>query len=124
MGKTVTEKIIERHLVKGKPEPGSEIALKIDHALAQDATGTMVFLEFMALGVERVRTEVAVAYVDHNLLQTDFKNADDHRFLGINSKDWASGSRFSKAPLPITRGRCVRPRSRISLRCRRRSGRA
>jgi len=81
MGKTVTQKIIENHLVSGKMEPGSEIALKIDHALLQDATGTMVFLEFMAMGVPRVRTEMAVAYVDHNLLQTDFRNADDHRFL-------------------------------------------
>lgn len=87
MGKTVTQKIIENHLVSGKMEPGSEIALKIDHALLQDATGTMVFLEFMAMGVPRVRTELAVAYVDHNLLQTDFRNADDHRFLaGVAAK--------------------------------------
>jgi len=81
MGKTVAEKIIEAHLIEGKPEPGSEIAIKIDHTLAQDATGTMVFLEFMAMGVERVKTELSACYVDHNLLQTDFKNADDHRFL-------------------------------------------
>ncbi len=81
MGKTVAEKIIEAHLVEGKPEPGSEIAIKIDHTLAQDATGTMVFLEFMAMGVDRVRTDLSACYVDHNLLQTDFKNADDHRFL-------------------------------------------
>lgn len=81
MGMTVAEKIIESHLTKGKLEPGSEIAIKIDHALTQDATGTMVYLEFMAMGVPRVKTEVAVSYVDHNLLQTDFKNADDHRFL-------------------------------------------
>lgn len=81
MGKTVAEKIIEAHLVKGKLEAGTEIALKIDHALIQDATGTMLFLEFMAMGIPRAKTEVAVVYVDHNLLQTDFKNADDHRFL-------------------------------------------
>lgn len=81
MGKTVTEKIMESHLVKGNLEPGTEIALKIDHGLIQDATGTMVLLEFMAMGVPRAKTEVAVTYVDHNLLQTDFKNADDHRFL-------------------------------------------
>ena len=81
MGKTVTEKIVEAHLVKGKLAPGTEIALRIDHGLIQDATGTMVLLEFMAMGVPRVKTEVAVTYVDHNLLQTDFKNADDHRFL-------------------------------------------
>ncbi len=81
MGKTVAEKIIEAHLVKGKLEPGSEIAIKVDHTLTQDATGTMAFLEFMAMGVPRVKTEVSVSYVDHNLLQSDFKNADDHRFL-------------------------------------------
>jgi aconitate hydratase len=81
MGKTVAEKIIEAHLVKGKLEPGSEIAIKIDHTLTQDATGTMAYLEFMAMGVPRVKTEVSVSYVDHNLLQSDFKNADDHRFL-------------------------------------------
>ena len=81
MGKTVAEKIIEAHLVKGKLEPGSEIAIKIDHTLTQDATGTMAFLEFMAMGVPRVKTEVSVSYVDHNLVQSDFKNADDHRFL-------------------------------------------
>ncbi|MDD3471325.1 MAG: aconitate hydratase [Syntrophaceae bacterium] len=81
MGKTVAEKLIESHLVKGETKPGSEIAIKIDHTLTQDATGTMVFLEFMAMGLSRVKTEVSVSYVDHNLLQTDFKNADDHRFL-------------------------------------------
>ncbi len=81
MGKTVAEKIIEAHLVEGKLEPGSEIALTIDHTLQQDATGTMVFLEFMAMGIPRVKTELSVAYVDHNLLQADFRNADDHRFL-------------------------------------------
>ena len=81
MGKTVAEKIIEGRLVKGRMEPGSEIAIKIDHTLTQDATGTMVFLEFMAMKIPRVKTELSVSYVDHNLLQTDFKNADDHRFL-------------------------------------------
>ncbi|MGO9569069.1 MAG: aconitate hydratase [Desulfomonilaceae bacterium] len=81
MGKTVAEKIIEAHLIKGKLEPGSEIAIKIDHTLTQDATGTMAFLEFIAMGVSRVKTEISVSYVDHNLVQSDFKNADDHRFL-------------------------------------------
>ncbi len=81
MGWNVAEKIIEAHLVKGKMEPGSEIAIKIDHTLTQDATGTMVFLEFMAMKIPKIKTEVSVSYVDHNLLQTDFKNADDHRFL-------------------------------------------
>ncbi|MBM3301374.1 MAG: aconitate hydratase, partial [Deltaproteobacteria bacterium] len=81
MGKAVAEKIIEEHLVQGKMEPGAEIAIKIDHTLLQDATGTMAFLEFIAMGVPRVKTELSAVYIDHNLLQTDFKNADDHRFL-------------------------------------------
>jgi len=78
---TVTEQIMAAHLVSGKLVPGAEIALKIDHTLTQDATGTLTYLEFEAMGVERVRVEMAVSYVDHNLLQTDFRNADDHRFL-------------------------------------------
>ena len=78
---TITEQIINAHLVSGRMVPGEEIALKIDQTLTQDATGTMAYLEFEAMGVPRVRTEVSVSYVDHNLLQTDFKNADDHRFL-------------------------------------------
>lgn len=81
MGKNVTQKLIESHLVQGKMVPGEEIALKIDQTLTQDATGTMVMLELEALGIDRVKTEVSVQYVDHNLLQTDFKNADDHLFL-------------------------------------------
>jgi len=94
MGKTLAEKIIDAHLMEGKLEPGSEIAIKIDHTLTQDATGTMVFLEFMAMGVERVKTDISVCYVDHNLLQTDFKNADDHRFLkSVSAKYGAVYSR-------------------------------
>ncbi len=81
MGKGVAEKILEAHLIKGKLDRGSEIAIKIDHTLTQDATGTMVYLEFMAMNIPRVKTELSASYVDHNLLQTDFKNADDHRFL-------------------------------------------
>lgn len=81
MGLNVSEKIIREHLVQGSMKPGEEIAIRIDHTLTQDATGTMVFLEFMAMNIPRVNTEVSVSYVDHNLLQTDFKNADDHRFL-------------------------------------------
>ena len=77
----LTHKIIESHLLAGNLTPGEEIALKIDHALLQDATGTMVMLEFEALGLPRVRVDLAAQYVDHNLLQTDFRNADDHRFL-------------------------------------------
>lgn len=81
MGKNLTQKIIEAHLVSGRMIPGEEIALKIDQTLTQDATGTMAYLEFEAIGIPRVRTELSVSYVDHNILQTDFKNADDHLFL-------------------------------------------
>ncbi|MCX5891950.1 MAG: aconitate hydratase, partial [Deltaproteobacteria bacterium] len=81
MAKTIVEQIMAAHLVSGELTPGAEVALKIDHTLTQDATGTLAYLEFEAMGVERVRPEVAVSYVDHNLLQTDFRNADDHRFL-------------------------------------------
>ncbi len=77
----VTQKLINSHLIEGELKPGSEIGLKIDHALLQDATGTLVQLELEAMNLDRAKTEVAVQYVDHNLLQTDFKNADDHRFL-------------------------------------------
>ncbi|MEW5722445.1 MAG: aconitate hydratase [Thermodesulfobacteriota bacterium] len=81
MTQNLTHKILASHLVSGRLIPGEEIALKIDHALLQDATGTMAMLEFEALGVPRVRVEVAAQYVDHNLIQTDFKNADDHAYL-------------------------------------------
>jgi aconitate hydratase len=81
MGKSIVEQIMAAHLVSGELAPGAELALKIDHTLTQDATGTLAYLEFEAMGVERARPEVAVSYVDHNLLQTDFRNADDHRFL-------------------------------------------
>lgn len=77
----LTQKIIKAHLVEGKMEPGAEIAIKIDQTLTQDATGTMAYLEFEAIGIPRVKTEVSVSYVDHNTLQTGFENADDHRFL-------------------------------------------
>jgi aconitate hydratase len=95
MGKTVAEKIIEAHLVKGKLDAGTEIAIRIDHTLTQDATGTMVFLEFMAMGVPRVKTELSVSYVDHNLVQSDFKNADDHLFLKTAAAKY--GVTYSKA---------------------------
>ena len=77
----VTQKLIKEHLLKGEMEPGKEIGIKIDQALLQDATGTLVQLELEAMGLKKAQTEVAVQYVDHNLLQTDFKNADDHLFL-------------------------------------------
>lgn len=81
MGKNVTQKLIAAHLVDGRVQPGEEIGLRIDQTLAQDATGTMVMLEFEAMQIPRVKTELSAQYVDHNLLQTDFKNADDHLFL-------------------------------------------
>ena len=81
MGKNVAQKLIEAHLVEGSMEPGEEVGLKIDQTLTQDATGTMVMLEFEAMQIPRVKTVISAQYVDHNLLQTDFKNADDHLFL-------------------------------------------
>jgi len=81
MGKTVTEKILAAHLVEGQMVKGEEIGIRIDQTLTQDATGTMAYLEFEAIGIPRVQTELSVSYVDHNLVQSDFKNADDHRFL-------------------------------------------
>jgi aconitate hydratase len=81
MGKNVTQKLIETHLVDGRMQPGAEIGLRIDQTLTQDATGTMVMLEFEAMQIPRVKTQLSAQYVDHNLLQTDFKNADDHLFL-------------------------------------------
>ena len=81
MPKNLTHMILNEHLVSGRLVPGEDIAIKIDHVLLQDATGTMALLEFEALGVESVRTEVAAQYVDHNIIQTDHKNADDHRYL-------------------------------------------
>lgn len=81
MARNVTRKLIENHLVSGEMQAGEELALKIDQTLTQDATGTMVMLELEAMGLKRARTEVSVQYVDHNLLQADFRNADDHLFL-------------------------------------------
>lgn len=82
----LAQKLIKSHLVSGKMEPGKEIGLKIDHILQQDATGTMIMLELEKIGVKKVEAEVAVQYVDHNLLQTDYKNADDHAFLQSAAK--------------------------------------
>lgn len=81
MGFTLAQKIIRNHLVSGEMTVGSEIGLRIDQTLTQDATGTMAYLEFEAMGVPRVKTERSVAYIDHNTLQTGFENADDHRFI-------------------------------------------
>ncbi len=81
MGKTIAQKIIAQHLISGTMTPGSEVALRIDQTLTQDATGTMAYLEFETMGIPRVKTELSIAYVDHNTLQCGFENGDDHRYL-------------------------------------------
>lgn len=81
MPKNLTNKILEAHLVEGELTAGTEISIRIDHTLLQDATGTMAMLEFIAMGLPRVKVDLAAQYIDHNLLQTDYKNADDHAFL-------------------------------------------
>ena len=86
MGYTIAQKIIKAHLLSGEMTVGSDIGLKIDQTLTQDATGTMAYLEFEAMGVPRVKTEKSVAYIDHNTLQTGFENADDHRFIQTVTK--------------------------------------
>ncbi len=86
MGLTLTEKILKAHLVDGEFVKGQEIGIRIDQTLTQDATGTMAYLEYEAMGVPRVKTERSVAYIDHNTLQSGFENADDHRFIGSVAK--------------------------------------
>lgn len=81
MAKTITEKILSAHIVGGEAAAGREIALRIDNTLTQDATGTMAYLQFEAIGIDRVKTQFSVSFVDHNTLQTDFRNADDHLYL-------------------------------------------
>jgi len=81
MGKSIIQKILEEHLVEGKFEPGKEMAIKIDQTLTQDATGTMAYLQFEAMGIPRVKTELSVSYIDHNTIQVGFENADDQRYL-------------------------------------------
>ena len=94
MGKTIAQKIIQAHLVAGDMTTGSEVALRMDQTLTQDATGTMAYLEFEAMGIPQVKTELSVAYVDHNTLQCGFENADDHRYL--QSVAAKHGVRFSR----------------------------
>jgi aconitate hydratase len=81
MSKSVAEKIIASHVVEGRIEPGEQIGLRIDHTLTQDATGTLAYLEFEAMNVPRVKTKLSLSFVDHNILQSDFRNADDHKYL-------------------------------------------
>ncbi|NHM28642.1 aconitate hydratase [Desulfofundulus sp. TPOSR] len=95
MGYNLTQKILLNHLVSGTMQPGREIAIRIDQTLTQDATGTMAYLQFEAMGIPRVKTELSVSYVDHNTLQTGFENADDHRFLQSTAAKY--GAYFSRA---------------------------
>ena len=94
MGLTIAQKIIKAHMLSGSMEVGSEVGLRIDQTLTQDATGTMAYLEFEAMGIPRVKTELSVAYIDHNTLQSGFENADDHRFIQSAAKKY--GLRFSR----------------------------
>jgi len=90
----LTQKIIKVHLIDGELKAGAPISIRIDQTLTQDATGTMAYLQFEALGLDRVRTELSVSYVDHNTLQSGFENADDHRFLQSAAKKF--GVHFSR----------------------------
>ena len=94
MGLTIAQKIIKAHLVSGEMKQGNEVALRIDQTLTQDATGTMAYLEFEAMGIPRVRTEKSLAYIDHNTLQCGFENADDHQFIASMAKKY--GIYFSR----------------------------
>ena len=94
MGFNITQKIIKNHLLEGELVAGSPVAIRVDQTLTQDATGTMAYLQFEALGLDRVRTELSVSYVDHNTLQSGFENADDHQFLQSTASKF--GVLFSK----------------------------
>ncbi|MDD2213627.1 MAG: aconitase family protein, partial [Oscillospiraceae bacterium] len=93
-GLTISQKIIKKHLLSGNMQPGEEIGLRIDQTLTQDSTGTMAYLQFEALGLDQVKTELSVAYVDHNMLQAGFENADDHKYLQTVAA--RHGIRFSR----------------------------
>jgi aconitate hydratase len=95
MGKTLTEKILDAHLVEGEPRPGAQVAVRVDQTLTQDATGTMAYLQLEALAPPEIKTELSVSYVDHNTLQLGFENADDHRYLQSVAEKY--GLHFSRA---------------------------
>jgi aconitate hydratase len=95
MGRNIVQKIIDAHIVEGAPEQGAEVGIRIDQTLTQDATGTMAYLQFEAMGFERVKTELSVSYVDHNTIQEGFENADDHAYLESVARRF--GIRFSRA---------------------------
>jgi hypothetical protein len=110
MGRSVAHKLIESHLIEGDLTPGSEIAIRIDQTLTQDATATLVMLELAAMGLDRVRTELSAQYVNHNLIQADFRNPDDHLFLrsaGRRFGVWYSRAGQRREP----------PRAHGALRC-------
>src|ERR687897_2192401 len=94
MARNVAQKLIAEHLVDGEMTPGTEVGIRIDQTLTQDATGTMVMLELEAMALEQAHTELSAQYIDHNVLQTDFRNADDHVFLQSAARKW--GLWFSK----------------------------
>ncbi|MBD3321874.1 MAG: aconitate hydratase, partial [Chitinivibrionales bacterium] len=95
MGKNVVQKILETHIVEGTPAPGNEVGIRIDQTLTQDATGTMAYLQFEAMGFDRAKTDISVSYVDHNTVQDGFENADDHAYLQSVASKY--GVFFSKA---------------------------
>jgi aconitate hydratase len=94
MGKNIVQKILDAHIVEGKPVAGQEVGIRIDQTLTQDATGTMAYLQFEALGFDRVKTELSVSYVDHNTIQEGFENADDHKYLETVAAKY--GIKYSK----------------------------
>ena len=94
MGYTIAEKILKNHLLEGNLVRGEEIGIRIDQTLTQDATGTAVYLQLEAIEIDRVRTELSVAYIDHNTLQAGFENADDHRYIASVAKK--HGVRYSR----------------------------
>ena len=94
MGMTIAQKIIQSHLISGEMKAGSEIALRIDQTLTQDATGTMAYLALENIGIPRVKTEISLAYIDHNTLQCGFENADDHRYIQSVARKY--GVHFSR----------------------------
>ena len=95
MGKNLVEKILAQHLISGNLMPGEEIGIRIDQTLTQDATGTMAYLQFEAMNVPKVKTELSVSYIDHNTIQIGFENADDHRYLQSVAQKY--GIVFSRA---------------------------
>ena len=94
MGRNIVEKLLHSHLISGEPRPGQEVAIRIDQCLTQDATGTMAYLQFESMGLDRIRAELAVSYVDHNTIQVGFENADDHEYLRTAAQRF--GAVFSK----------------------------